>query len=49
MYNVTLSDYRDAVKSQVDKCGDKSLLDLIFKLLIKSEGEETGHNGKEEF
>lgn len=48
MYDVTLTDYKDAVKCQVEKCSDVSLLDLIFKLLIKSQGEEIGHDGKEE-
>ena len=45
MYDVTLNDYKDAVKSQVEKCSDVSLLDLIYKLLIKSQGEETESNG----
>ena len=31
----TLNEYKDAVKAQVDACTDVSLLDLIFKLLVK--------------
>lgn len=34
-----IKEYRDAVKAQVDRCTDVSLLDLIFKLIVKS-GEE---------
>ena len=41
-----LNEYRDTVKAQVDACTDVSLLDLIFKLLVKS-GEENGNNGTE--
>lgn len=42
----TLNEYKDAVKAQVDACTDVSLLDLIFKLLVKS-GEENKNNGTE--
>ena len=41
-----LNEYKDAVKAQVDTCTDVSLLDLIFKLLVKS-GEENKNNGTE--
>ena len=41
-----LNEYRDAVKAQVDRCTDVSLLDLIYKLIVKSEREENKNNGK---
>ena len=43
-----LKEYRDAVKAQVDRCTDVSLLDLIHQLIIKSEREENKDNGKKE-
>jgi len=41
-----LNEHKGAVKAQVDACTDVSLLDLIFKLLVKS-GEENKNNGTE--
>ena len=43
-----LKEYRDAVKAQVDRCTDVSLLDLIHQLIIKSEREENKDDGKKE-
>lgn len=43
-----LTEYRDAVKQEVDRCTDVSLLDLIHQLFIKSKREENKNNGKKE-
>ena len=43
-----LTEYRENIQAQIDACTDVSMLDLIHKLLTKSQRrEESRNNGKE--
>jgi len=39
-----LKEYREAIQREAEKCADASLLDLVYKLFVKSREKEGAVN-----